>query len=195
MCNPAVAAGVAIGGQVLGMAGQYWGNQIQANASAAQAELSAKLKEREAAEIGRAGRIAVARLRVQGRQAEASQRAGYGGSGVDVNVGTPADVQTNTGTMAEVDASELKRKYDMERWASLSEAKALRHGVELQRKYGWISGATTVLGGVSSVAGTYADYRAANPKATQEMTTTTQSSSPYRQYYDKKKTQQDWSWG
>lgn len=193
MCTPAAAAAVGIGSQVGGTALSLWGNEISGKANAANLELKAKLSEFEADEIARAGRIATDRARVAGRQAEAQQRTGFAGAGVDVNVGSAAEVQEQTGVMGEVDASELARQYRYQTWAKQAEAAQYRQGVELQRKYGWVTGAQTVLSGASSVASTYAQWK--NPTSGAETVNTQQVEDGDSMIAYNRQRKTPWNWG
>lgn len=68
------------------------------------AEYNAKRYEEEAAMAAEQGLQAEAQQRAKTKQYVGAQRAGYGASGVDVNEGTPLEVQADTERIGELDA-------------------------------------------------------------------------------------------
>ncbi len=68
------------------------------------AEYNAKKLEQESAMAAEQGLQAEAQQRAKTKQYVGAQRAGYGASGVDVNEGTPLEVQADTERIGELDA-------------------------------------------------------------------------------------------
>jgi hypothetical protein len=105
-----LATAFSIGGAVLGAVGTYQSMQ----ASAAAAEYSAKVAERDivVADQNRKAameqsRIAAEDKRRESRRIMASIRASYGASGVEL-AGSPLDVLTDTATEQETDARRIE---------------------------------------------------------------------------------------
>lgn len=96
-------------------AGQY-------EAQAQQAETNAMLTRQQSYQVGEAGGKAANDIRERGARMIGSQRAAYGASGVDSNVGTAAGVQSGTAYRTEQDAQTTLQNTAIKQWALGNEA-------------------------------------------------------------------------
>jgi hypothetical protein len=94
-----------------------------------------------------------AKLRGEVRRMVGTARAAYAGQGVDVNVGTAADVQTDIQVMGELDALTLRNNAAREAWGYKVEAYNYRAQGGLDRYTGNVGATSTILGGLSSMYG------------------------------------------
>lgn len=123
-----------------------------AEENAAMAELSAKDIDKRGKDDAR-----IHRRRVKAFAGE--QRANYGASGVDVNVGAPADIVEGTYLAGEADALAIRRNAALEAWGMRSqaagfrsEAGALRVGASNARAAGYMAASATLLTGSANLA-------------------------------------------
>lgn len=140
---PALVAGASVLSGAAGlMTGMYQAQVAQNNA---------KIMQRNAETALEAGQNAESMQRIKTGKEVAAVRAGAAAHGVDVNTGTPLDVQTATATSGELDA--LAVRYNAAR-------QAYGYGVEAQNYKSQASmdqyaGVNSMLQGVGNAASSY----------------------------------------
>lgn len=160
-----VMSGIAIGSLIFSAVQQY--RQAGAAKKAGEAdqrafEATAEVRESEAAQfdfnaqvaelqaqdaLGR-GQDEESRFRTSVRGLLGSQRAGFGGQGVDVGFGSAADVQADAAYLGELDALQIRTNAQREAWGLEVQAEDLRAGAATARK----GAAAARLGGESAAA-------------------------------------------
>jgi hypothetical protein len=183
MCSVAAAAGIGAGASVLGMVGQMMGGYMQGSAAEEQYKHKAEMSKKAAGETRLQERAAVRRQRIATRSEVGKQRASLGASGVDPNVGSPLEVQVETGRLGEMDALTLRHNFRMQRWAHLYDAAAARAAQRSAHTAKWFGIASTALNTTSSVANQYAQYRQNQPQSTYQQ----RRSEMYSNYYSQRK--------
>jgi len=175
MCNAAFAMGMSGAGGVLGfIANMYAG---KTNRRLYQAE--ARIADQAALDTEAAGRQATRQQRVQTNQLVGSQRAGFGASGVDVNVGSALDVQVDTGKMGEMDAQLIKENYDKQAYGQRAQAEILRAQGWAAGKIGMLGATTTLASSVGTVADRYYSMNRSATTPSSAVYSRTPTSSPY----------------
>jgi hypothetical protein len=155
----------AIGSVIAGTAISAVGNlkqgsaaQKAANSEAERNEFNAQIAELQSADALAQGREEESTLRAGVRQLLGSQRVAAASSGLEVGVGSNADVAADTKFRAELDAQRIRRNAERAAWGYQVEADDLRMGADIARKSGkaartasyWNAGGT-VLAGASSL--------------------------------------------
>lgn len=134
MCDPVLGAQAA--GAAINTVGSYFSAASQKSALKSQAriaEINAKLADAAARAELLASEQQQEAIKLRGSQVEASQRAGYAGSGIDVSVGTPIDVAVSTKLVTEVDANRAAAAGIQAAWGRRIEAGNLRRGATSMR--------------------------------------------------------------
>ena len=189
MCSiAAVGAGMAIAGTI----GQMMGGYMQASAAEDQYKQKAKMSRKAASELKSTEQAAVRRQRIATRSEVGKQRAALGASGVDPNMGSPLDVQIETGRLGEMDALTLRRNFAMQRWAHMSEAAGYDAAASAANQGKWFGVGGTALTGAASTAMQYSQYRqnTAQPQSTYQQRKTEM----YDDYYSQRKNFR-YNWG
>lgn len=128
--------------------GQYEQGKYQAKVS----KNNAIIKNQLAADALNRGRVAEDNKRMQVAQAKAMQRAQFGASGVDVNLGSASDIQADTAMIGELDALTIRNNAEREAYgfrvgASNDEAQSV-----LNKKKGKSDAIGTILSSGSKAA-------------------------------------------
>lgn len=128
--------------------------QVQAGrAHEALANRQAQVAEQQAQDAIARGQVAEERRRLQTRQQIGAQRAAYASQGVDVNVGTPVDTQTDTASIGELDAQMIRRNAQLEAWGYRTGAADVRARGDIAAEEGKMGAFQTILGGASRAYG------------------------------------------
>lgn len=114
----AVGTGVAVAGAVQ-----------QADIAKSTAEYNAKLGERAALDNDEQAREQSMRARVENKRLLSAQRAGYAASGVQVDEGTPLEVQAQTAAILELQQMDDQK-------AAVRRSQSLLAGADADRAYG-----------------------------------------------------------
>lgn len=164
-----VSIGVAAtaGGALMGGAGSLMSGEASAAASgykATMAYYNAMLAARKADLAIQSGDIAAANAGLKTRAAMAGQKTGQAGSGVDVNTGSAVDVRAGTQQYGMVDVKNIKADaaekaygYQLESWSDSQNAKISQAEGESAKKAGILGGISSLLSGVASIGGKYAN--------------------------------------
>jgi hypothetical protein len=120
-----ISAGSAFGDVAQGFATAS-GEQASGQYTQQQFNFNARLAELQAADAVKRGEKSANILRKRASQYQGSQRAGYAGQGVDVNFGTPLDVQKETQDVSAEDARTIVSNSWREAFGLQSLAESLR---------------------------------------------------------------------
>jgi len=142
-----IILGIAsIGMQVYG---QIKAGQAAKKAGESQAELgrlegqrldyNASIAEQQATDALARGTDEEGQFSTQVRRLVGTQRAGFAGQGVDVSVGSAAEVQTDAKQLGAADLRTIRRNAQREAWGHRVEADDYRRSADVARKGGEIS--------------------------------------------------------
>lgn len=147
MCD--LATGVMLLSTAVGAAGQYQEGKYNKAIMYRQARLEDQ-KAKDAVDRGLAEEKKSNRqyLRIKGQQA--NQLAA---SGLSLDSGSPADVLAGTEGMRAEDAEMIRFNAQRERWGFMENAKSYRSQGDMAKKAGTMAAVSTVINGVSTVAG------------------------------------------
>lgn len=153
----AIGAGLAIYGAVQSFRGQRAAGRAAEEAGESQAqqlEFNAAVADLQAQDAEQRGLEEEQRFRTQVRGLIGSQRAGFAGAGVDVGIGSAADVQADSAFLGELDARQIRANAQREAWGFRVQAEDARFGAGVARKGGAASRQAANINAVSSVIGT-----------------------------------------
>lgn len=146
MCTPTIALAATGAGLASSTVGAYYAAQSQKDAL----NLRADLNERTAQQVLQAGQREEQRSRLATARLKGSQRAGMAANGVDLGVGTAADILTSTDLLGEVDAQTIRSNAVRNAWGYRSEATMQRASADSVSP--GMSALTTLIGGSGQVA-------------------------------------------
>jgi hypothetical protein len=171
-------AGLALSayGQVRqGMAQRSAGDAAQraAESEGERLDYNARVADMQAADAISRGQDEESRFRTQVRGLIGTQRAGFAGQGVDVNVGSAVDVQADTAALGEQDALTIRSDAQRAAWGFQQQATDMRLAADVARRGGnyaasagraaatssYIGAGGTVLGGAGSIMLSRYGYR------------------------------------
>ena len=172
MCSPIAAVGGLMGASTLMGAASAYGQQQAANAAAKYqakiGEQNARIAERQAQEVERAGFLTESKHRQRVSALQGTQRAGYAGAGVNVLAGTPGAVFEETEVLGDLDALEIKYQTALDAWAMRNQASNMRAQAALAKSSmasPWLSAGGALLGGAARIGGMIASYNASQSAA------------------------------
>lgn len=160
MCSPnllmgaqGVGAGLSAASAFGAAAAQKSGLRYQAEA----AELNAVTAERQAAVAMERGQFQVNQVRRSAADTKGTARQTYAANGVDLTVGTPADVLTSIDVLSEVDARQAEINAVREAWGYRTSAENERSQARSARATAsaispGTAAATSLLGSATSMA-------------------------------------------
>lgn len=162
MVAPLVIAGIAAGvAAVLSTATSMVGGYMQGKAQEKYYKYKAKEYRRLAGQTKLSEQMAMRKQRLATRRMIGSQRATMAGSGIDINFGSPLDLQVETGRLGAMDAAEVRRNYEWKRWSLLTEAAGMEYQGKLAGKLKWFGMASSFMSGLGQGANSYLNYQAA----------------------------------
>lgn len=150
MCEPVtITTALAIAAAGYSAKAQYEQGKYQSKVS----KNNAIIKNQLAADAISRGRVAEDNKRMQVAQAKSMQRAKFGASGVDVNMGSASDIQADTAMIGELDALTIRNNAEREAYgfrvgASNAEAQSI-----MDKKKGKSDAIGTILSGGKQAAG------------------------------------------
>jgi hypothetical protein len=157
---------LAIGGTVLGAAGQLQQAQATATADRYNAkvqDMNAILAERRAKDAQERGAREEQRKRQEVAALKGRQRAAMAANGVDLTFGSPLDTITDTAVLGELDALTIRQNTAREAYDYRVDAVNKRAGAALSRSSadaaitgGYLAAAGTILGGGAQA---YKDFK------------------------------------
>lgn len=152
-----------MGASAISAVGQIYGAQVQSEAirakadfDAAQAEINAKFAEMEAKEVINAGDRQAREYRKKVRQTAGAQRAALAASGVDVDVGTAAQLQRETAETGALDVMAIKNNAWRQAFGLTQESIAQRYQAQFTRVTGEQAARATLISGYIGAAGSLA---------------------------------------
>jgi hypothetical protein len=131
--------GLQVYGQVQSGRQQKKAAQAAAASSTSYAELAdynAAIAELQAEDAIKRGELEEQRFRSQVRGMIGGQRAAFAASNVDVNWGSPLDVQADAAFLGELDALQIRTNASREAWGHMVQAEDYRRRGEILRKEG-----------------------------------------------------------
>jgi hypothetical protein len=188
MCEVASIAYIAAA--VIGAySGIKAGNAAKASGEYQQkvADQNAALSDFKAEETGKLGAIQEERQRAKVRQVIGSQRASLAANGIDLSSGTALDLVGETAAFGEEDALMLRYNAMNEAWGYRTQATNFRNDGSAAASTGQNQASAAYLTTAGNLAGSYSDYRSANPtvkkkKGVTSNVTTINTGSGYRNY-------------
>jgi hypothetical protein len=134
-----VGLGMQAYGMVRGARAEKKAGDAAQRAANSQAELfdfNASVAEQQAADAVERGHDEEGRFRSSVRAMIASQRTGFAGQGVEVDVGSAREVQEDAAYLGELDAMQIRQNAAREAWGFKTEAIDLRMRGDIARKEG-----------------------------------------------------------
>lgn len=152
-----------IGGAFSGAAGSYYSaksSKYQLQSEATMAELNANLAELSAQSALAAGQKEAARYTMDAGQVKGKQRASQAANGVDLSVGSAAEVRASTDIITEIDKQQIETNAIRSAWGyrvsavdARNAARAARAGASSINPGG--AAATSLLGSAGKVASSW----------------------------------------
>ena len=149
------AAGAIAGVQLAGAGLNAYGQVQQGRAEQKAANMQADLLEMQARDAIERGEFEAAKRRRGTKRLLGGQRALMAAQGLDLSVGTPADLQTETETIGALDALMIKTNAAREAWGFRGQAAMTRYEGRIRRRAANLQAFNTMLGGGASAAQTY----------------------------------------
>lgn len=151
MCEP-VSMGVIAGAVVVGGVAKGIGDKVAADARANALDRNAIIAEDAASQALQKGEEDVGRVQMQGASLQGAQRAGYGSSGSDVNLGSAARTQEDTAMLTVMDKQTVRNNAQREAWGLQKQASNMREDADSSRTAGWLALGGDIIGGASNAA-------------------------------------------
>lgn len=146
MCEATTA--LLVGGTLLSAYEKYQTGQAEAK----QLEQQAKIREMQAADARLRGQSEAGMKRLETGTLVQEQKLDFAAAGVDVSVGTPTEVYSNTRQMGELEAAIIENNAAREAWGFQVGAQTSRAGAASARYAGTLGAASTLVGGGASAA-------------------------------------------
>lgn len=160
MCEPTTLMVAAVGLSAISAGVSAYGAYTQQDAANKAAEYNAKVAERnktiadmQAEQVKKQGEIDARNYKQQVSALKGSQRAGYAGSGVLVDAGTPFQVGEDTSVLGELDAMTIKRNAARQAWGYQVQGMNYASEGELSRlskRSALLSGGTSLASGLAN---------------------------------------------
>lgn len=143
--------------------GSYYGARQQKsslNFQADIADINARMAESSAQIELQRGQQQVGAITAKAGQVKSSQRAAMAANGIDLGVGNAAEVLATTDLTKEVDANTAQANAVRSAWGYRTQASNMMTEAQMKRSTSdsispWGAAATSLLGGATSVAGTW----------------------------------------
>jgi hypothetical protein len=150
---------VSIGASLIGGGISAIGAMQQANAQAAAAEYQAAVARNMAKYTIEQGQVEEQQQRMKTNAILAQTRAVIGASGVDVNTGTPSQVQVSGQTLGELDALTVRNNAYAKAVAYQDQAKLYDMQASSDQTAGWLSALGSVMGSAASVSDKWMSFQ------------------------------------
>jgi len=152
-----------IGGAVSGAIGSYYSTNAQKTALEGQAELAkinARIAELGAQSVISQGQQQVGALTLKASQVKGGQRAAMAANGIDLGVGSAAEIQASTDIMKEIDANTITANAVRSAWGYKTQGVNMQNDALMrQAAAGSLnpagSVASSLIGSAGSVAGSW----------------------------------------
>ncbi|HEV8474596.1 MAG TPA: hypothetical protein VGR82_17595 [Methylomirabilota bacterium] len=143
----ALAIGSLIAGTVMSARSQVKAGNDQKKI----ADFNAGVAEQQAVDATRRGEEEVSAFRRQVRGLIGTQRAGFSGQHVDVDVGSAVDVRQDAERLGASDMERIRRNAEREAQGYKTQAENARRGGQIAKSAGRWGAASTLLGGAGSL--------------------------------------------
>ena len=143
----AIAIGSLIAGSVMSARAQKKAGDDQKKVS----DFNAGVAQQQAVDATRRGEEEVSAFRRQVRGLIGTQRAGFSGQNVDVDVGSAVDVRQDAERLGASDMERIRRNAEREAQGFKTEAENYRRSGQIARSQGRWGAASTLLGGTGSL--------------------------------------------
>ncbi len=151
MCEP-VSMGVIAGTMVVGGIVKGIGDKMAADSRADAYDRNAVIAEEAASQALQKCEEDAGRIQMQGASLRGAQRAGYGASGADVNLGSAARTQEDTAFLTEMDMKTIRNNAQREAWGLKKQASNFRADASAARTAGWLSLGSDIIGAGAEAA-------------------------------------------
>ncbi len=151
----AITLGLTAGAGIMGAASAYQQGQTAQKV----AENNARMAEYAAEDAQRRGEENVQNIQRQASQLTGRQRGLMASRGLDLGVGTPSEILTQTDFFTDVDVGTARDNAAREAWASRAEASNMRAEGAAAMANARSQAFSTLLGTAGSVAGKWYNYR------------------------------------
>lgn len=142
-------------GLVTTLLGAYMQYKAEGDATAAKIQQdreNQQIADARAADALQRGNAEAGMIRMRAGQILGQQRASYGASGVDANVGTPASIQASSAMMGELDAQTAMNNAVRQAWGLKTYGYMYGQDAAYQAQAGQDAQYSTILGGLNQGA-------------------------------------------
>lgn len=158
-----VGLGIQAFGAIQSTIGSYYGAKMQKSSLQSQAEMqeiNARIMEGQAQAELMNGQRQIAALTMQAGQLKSRQRAVLAANGVDLGVGSAAEVQASTDIMKEIDTNQINANAVRSALGMRTQAVNLSNDALLKRTHAssispMMAAGTSLLGGATAVASSW----------------------------------------
>jgi len=154
------------GGAATSAVGSFYGAKSQKsslNFQAQLADINARMAEQTAQSEQLKGQKQVAAQTLQAGQLKSKQRATMAANGIDLGVGSAAEVQASTDILKEIDKNTIEANSVRSAWGYRTKGTSFKNDALIKRASAssidpFGSATTSLLGGASSISKSYYDY-------------------------------------
>lgn len=147
----AVMTAIAIGSLIAGTVMSARAQIKAGNDAKKVGDANAAVAEEQAVDATRRGEEEVSSFRRQVRGLVGTQRAGFSGQGVDVNVGSAVDVRRDAEAIGASDMERIRRNAEREAQGYKTQAEDMRRGGRIAQSAGRWGAASSIVGGASTL--------------------------------------------
>lgn len=159
MCEPTTLAIVASAAAVIGGGISAYSSYQQGAIAQGVAKNNARMAEYAAQDAKRRGDLEAANVRRQTAMLEGRQRSIMASRGLDLTVGTPADILEQTSFFGETDESMARYNAQRDAWAYRAQRQNILTEGKAAASKGRMEAFSTLLGTASDVAGMWATVK------------------------------------
>lgn len=148
-----LGTGVSAGGTMLNASNQARAQRMQGDYASRMANVNARFTDFQAEDAIRRGDQSAQRLGLQTRQLIGAQRAAAAGGGVDVNSGSPLQLQVDAAGLSAMDQATIRNNAWKEAMGLKMESSLQRSQGAMARRTGRFNASMTLLGGEAQALG------------------------------------------
>lgn len=152
-------ATMALAGSVLGGATSAVGAVMTGQQTSAMYGYRAKSADLMADYYRQVGRTEAEKQAMKTAATIGTQRAGFAASGLDVDYGSPVDVQASTAKLGKLDELIIQSNYDAKAIGLENEAQMDRYAAKNAKTEGYLKAGSSILGTVGSVSDKWLSYK------------------------------------
>lgn len=150
----ALALGASIGGTVMSAGAMYQQGQVAKQTAAN----NAKMAEYAAMDAQRRGEEEAAAIQRKGAAIKSAQRVNLASKGLDLNYGTPADLQEQTDFFTQSDVATARENARRQAWSTRAQGQQALFQGSAAASNARLQAAGSLLAGTGQVAGKWYDY-------------------------------------